>query len=99
MANVTHAILAEQTVSITELRKNPAKFFIKEPVAVLSNNIPQGYMVNAELFEQMVKALEQKQQGFKASFRPTSARLEEIAKQGNQLLQDATDEDMRVYTE
>ena len=31
-------ILSEHTVSITELRKNPAQYFIDEPVAVLSNN-------------------------------------------------------------
>ncbi|SEQ01786.1 antitoxin YafN [Amphritea atlantica] len=99
MANATHAILAQQTVSITELRKNPAQFFIDEPVAVLSNNIPQGYMVNAELFEKLVNALEQQQRGFKASFRPASVRLEEIAEQGNQLLQEATDEEMKTFTE
>ena len=33
-----HRILAEKSVNITELRKNPAKYFIDQPVAVLSNN-------------------------------------------------------------
>ena len=31
-----HRILAEKSVNITELRKNPAKYFIDQPVAVLS---------------------------------------------------------------
>ena len=30
-----HRILAEKSVNITELRKNPAKYFIDQPVAVL----------------------------------------------------------------
>lgn len=51
-------ILAEQTVSITELRKNPAQYFTDEPVAVLSKNKPVGYMVNEKLFETMVDQLE-----------------------------------------
>ena len=29
-----HRILAEKSVNITELRKNPAKYFIDQPVAV-----------------------------------------------------------------
>jgi Antitoxin of toxin-antitoxin stability system len=51
-------ILAERTVSITELRKNPAQYFTDEPVVVLSKNKPVGYMVNDKLFEAMVDQLE-----------------------------------------
>lgn len=51
-------ILAEQTVSITELRKNPAQYFIDEPVVVLSKNKPVGYMLSAKLFETIVDMLE-----------------------------------------
>lgn len=40
-----HRILAEKSVNITELRKNPAKYFIDQPVAVLSNNRPAGYLL------------------------------------------------------
>jgi Phd_YefM. len=50
-------ILAEQTVSVTELRKNPAQYFIDEPVVVLSKNKPVGYMISAKLFENIVDML------------------------------------------
>lgn len=46
-----HRILAEKSVNITELRKNPAKYFIDQPVAVLSNNRPAGYLLSASAFE------------------------------------------------
>lgn len=36
----THAILAEQSVSITELRKNPAQYFTDQPVAVCPTTGP-----------------------------------------------------------
>lgn len=74
------SILAEKTVSVSELRKKPTDYFIDEPVAVLSNNKTAGYMVNAELYEQMVTLLAAKQSG--AMFRPSSARLSEIAALG-----------------
>lgn len=97
----TQAIFAEQTVSITELRKNPAQYFADEPVAVLSNNKPAGYMVSTAVFEMLVKAMEQQQRtaGFKAGFRPTAARLDAIAARGNELLQDATDADLGEFSE
>ncbi|MDD2343054.1 MAG: antitoxin of toxin-antitoxin stability system [Tolumonas sp.] len=50
--------MAEQTVSITELRKNPAQYFIDEPVVVLSKNKPVGYMLSAKLYETIVGMLE-----------------------------------------
>lgn len=97
----TQAILAEKAVSVTELRKNPLQYFSEEPVVVLSHNKAAGYMVSPELFEKLVRAAEalQAQQGFKASFRPSSARLSEIAATGDKLLQTATDEDLEDFTE
>lgn len=41
-------ILAEKSVNITELRKNPAKYFIDQPVAVLSNNLPRRILLSAQ---------------------------------------------------
>ena len=97
----TQAILAEKAVSVTELRKNPLQYFTDEPVVVLSHNKAAGYMVSPELFEKLVRAAEELQakQGFKASFRPSGARLSEIAATGNERLQAATDEDLEDFTE
>lgn len=97
----TQAILAEKAVSVTELRKNPLQYFSDEPVVVLSHNKAAGYMVSPELFEQLVRAAEalQAQQSFKASFRPSGARLHEIATSGNKLLQAATDEELEDFAE
>ncbi|MBE0508584.1 MAG: type I toxin-antitoxin system antitoxin YafN [Marinospirillum sp.] len=90
-----HVILAEKSVSLTDLRKNPAQYFIDEPVAVLSNNKPAGYMVSAAVFEQLLKAAEQQGvQTFRARFRPEATRLKEIAEQGASLLKSASDEDL-----
>lgn len=90
-----HVILAEKSVSLTDLRKNPAQYFIDEPVAVLSNNKPAGYMVSAAVFEQLLKAAEQQGvQTFRARFHPEATRLKEIAEQGASLLEKAADEDL-----
>lgn len=99
MPAAIHTILAEQTVSITELRKNPAQYFQEEPIAVLSNNAPKGYMVSTALFEKMVDALERQQQEVKASFRPSASRLQTIAEQGEQLLQQADEQALSEFTE
>ncbi len=53
-----HRILAEKSVNISELRKNPAKYFIDQPVAVLSNNRPAGIefsLKNRSIFLSYVK--------------------------------------------
>ncbi|WP_343554102.1 type I toxin-antitoxin system antitoxin YafN [Pantoea sp.] len=94
-------ILAEKTINITELRKNPAKFFIDEPVAVLSNNRPAGYMLSAHLFEELIDLLEQKQGNnhTPARFRPSASRLNEIVENGQALLQSASDKDLNEFTE
>lgn len=91
------SILAEKTVSVSELRKKPTDYFIDEPVAVLSNNKTAGYMVSAALYEQMVKLLEAKSQS--SQFRPSSARLAAIAAQGAEQLLKASDEELGDFVE
>ena len=54
----SHAILAEKAVSVSEARKNLSQYFTDEPVAVLSNNKPAGYMLSAELYEKMLRIIE-----------------------------------------
>ncbi|WP_316675447.1 type I toxin-antitoxin system antitoxin YafN [uncultured Tolumonas sp.] len=76
-------ILAEHTVSITELRKNPAQYFTDEPVVVLSKNKPVGYMVNDKLFEAMVDQLKKLHTSdlVAAHLRPAVEQLRVIAQQ------------------
>ena len=95
----THSVLTEKTVSITELRKNPAQFFQNEPVAVLSNNKTAGYMVSAELYEQMILIMEQASETATAKFRPNKKRLTVIARHGAKLLEEATAQDLGDFTE
>lgn len=57
-----HRILAEKSVNITELRKNPAKYFIDQPVAVLSNNRPAGYLLSASAFEALMDMLAEQEE-------------------------------------
>ena len=91
------SILAEKTVSVTELRKKPCDYFIDEPVAVLSNNKTAGYMVSAELYEQMVKLIEL--QSKTSRFRPSSARLAAIVEQSAELLLSASEDDLGDFAE
>lgn len=95
----THSILAEKTVSITELRKNPAQFFQNEPVAVLSNNKTAGYMVSAEVYEQMMQIMEHASTNATAKFRPSKKRLAAIARHGAKLLEEASEKDLGDFTE
>lgn len=57
-----HRILAEKSVNITELRKNPAEYFIDQPVAVLSNNRPAGYLLSASAFEALMDMLAEQEE-------------------------------------
>jgi len=91
------SILAEKTVSVTELRKKPCDYFIDEPVAVLSNNKTAGYMVSAELYEQMVGLIES--QSKTSRFRPSHARLTQITEQGTELLLAASEDDLGDFAE
>lgn len=89
------SIYARKTVSVTEMRKHPTKFFIEEPVAVLSNNKTAGYMVSKEMFEQMMDLLEARSGQFSLS----QERLDTIAKTNAKLLADATPDDLGEFSE
>lgn len=91
------SILAEKTVSVTELRKKPCDYFMDEPVAVLSNNKTAGYMISAELYEQMVKLIESQSQT--SRFRPSSARLAIIAEHGAERLLKASQDELGDFAE
>lgn len=93
------SILAEKTVSVTELRKNPSKYFIGEPVAVLSNNHTTGYVVGKELFESMVHLIADQTPTVLSTFRPNKTRLASIAEQGAALLLAATDDELTDFEE
>jgi antitoxin YafN len=95
----TQAIFAEQTVSITELRKNPNQYFQEEPVAVLANNKPAGYMISAALYEQMLQIIEQASPGVAAQFRPSKARMDAITHRGMELLKNASDAELGDFKE
>jgi antitoxin YafN len=82
----TTPIYAEQTVSITDLRKSPAHYFKNEPVAVLSNNRTAGYIVPADVYQHMVNMIEQAYPEGRSRFRPSRARLDTIVAQGAELL-------------
>lgn len=54
-------VLADQAVSVSELKKNPSAVLSGAngaPVAVLNHNRVMGYMVPAEVFEAMVERLD-----------------------------------------
>lgn len=91
------SILAEKTVSVTELRKKPCDYFMDEPVAVLSNNKTAGYMVSAELYEQMVELIES--QSKTSRFRPSHARLTQISEHGTERLLAASEDELGVFAE
>ena len=55
------SILADIAVSVSELKKNPSGVMAGAagmPVAVLNHNRVMGYMVPAELYEQMLDRLD-----------------------------------------
>ncbi len=55
------SILADVAVSVSELKKNPSGVLAGAggmPVAVLNHNRVMGYMVPAELYEQMMGRLD-----------------------------------------
>lgn len=82
----TSPIYAEQTVSITDLRKSPASYFKGEPVAVLSNNRTAGYIVPADVYQHMVNMIEQAYPEGRGRFRPSRARLDAIVDNGADVL-------------
>ena len=74
----TSTIYAEKAVSSSEARKHFKDCLSGDPVVILSNNEPAGYMMSASFFEGLIKALEDKKAGSVSSFRPMTARLEII---------------------
>jgi antitoxin StbD len=60
------SILANQSASISELKKNPS-FLIQqskgEPIAILNHNRPTAYLIPAETYESMMEKLEDYQLG------------------------------------
>lgn len=86
-------IYAEKAVSSSEARKHFKECLSGEPVVVLSNNEPAGYMMSATFFEGLMKALEEKNADSISSFRPMSARLGVIAHLNAQALSEM-DENM-----
>jgi len=91
------SILAEKTVSVTELRKKPCDYFLDEPVAVLSNNKTAGYMISAKLYEEMVELIESRSKS--SRFRPSQARLTQIAEHSSASLLAASDEELGDFSE
>jgi len=90
-------ILAEKTISVTELRKKPCNYFMDEPVAVLSNNKTAGYMLSAELYEQMIELIGL--QSKTSRFRPSHARLTKIASNGCEQLLAASQNELSDFSE
>lgn len=55
------SVLADVAVSVSELKKNPSGVMSDAggmPVAVLNHNRVMGYMVPADLYEQMIERLD-----------------------------------------
>jgi len=97
----TQAILAEETVSITEFRKKPQNYFTDHPIAILSNNRAAGYVIGAQAYEELLSVLRQSRQTetFEGRFRPTAARLKELAQRGAEQLAAREDGDPAEFTE
>ena len=91
------SIYAEKTVSVTEMRKKPCDYFIDAPVAVLSNNKPAGYMVSADLYEQMVKLMESN--SMVSRFNVSAEKLANIAEKNEQMLLSASDDELGEFSE
>ncbi len=59
-----HAIHADVTVSVTELKRSPSAIIEQagnSPVAILNHNRPAAYLLSAELFESILDRLEDAQ--------------------------------------
>ncbi|MFP4683716.1 MAG: type II toxin-antitoxin system prevent-host-death family antitoxin [Ectothiorhodospira sp.] len=56
-----HQVLADYSVSISELKKNPSSVLAQangSPIAVLNHNRPAAYLIPAELYELMMDRIE-----------------------------------------
>lgn len=57
------AVHAKFSASISELKKSPTALLKEagnEPIAILNHNRPSAYLIPAELYEQMLDALDEK---------------------------------------
>ena len=97
----TQRIMAEETVSVTEMRKHPTDFFTDHPIAVLNRNQTEGYMVGRELFENMVDLIRQlqPQETFTARFQPSATKLKALAAGSRQYLATAKEEELGDFVE
>jgi antitoxin StbD len=81
------SVLADLSVSITELKKNPSAVISgagDEPVAILNNNRPTAYIIPAETYEAMFEIMEDHYLGRLA--------LERLAEEGDQAVEVDIDE-------
>lgn len=97
----TSKILAEDTVAVSELRKNPSDYFLDRPVAVMSHNKATGYTLGAELFEKLMHIVElsQQKQSVEGLFRPSIARMNEITQASADFLSKAKEDDLGKFSE
>lgn len=56
---LTEHVGTGSSVSISEFRKSPTRYFLEHPVEVQSRGQPIGYLISAEYFEMMLRALAQ----------------------------------------
>ncbi|MBK7005718.1 MAG: type II toxin-antitoxin system prevent-host-death family antitoxin [Burkholderiales bacterium] len=59
--STTHAIYAQTTVSMTDLRRNPSGILEDAgdtPVAVLNHNRPAAYLLSAKAYEALLDRLD-----------------------------------------
>ena len=94
-------ILAEEAVSVSEMRKHPTDFFTDHPIAVLNKNQTAGYMVGKELFESMVDLIRQMQpqESFTGGFRPSSEQLRALAARSSEFLATAQEDELGEFLE
>ena len=56
-----HAILANYTASITELKKSPTQLIEEagnEAIAILNHNVPSAYLVPSIVYEKMIDIID-----------------------------------------
>ena len=59
--SITQTIFARNTVSMTDLRRNPSEVIDvanQSPVAILNHNRPTAYLISATAYEEMLEQLE-----------------------------------------
>ena len=60
------AVLANCSVSISELKRNPSALIEQshgEPIAILNHNKPTAYLIPAETYEELLESIEDYQLG------------------------------------